>query len=74
MSENDARHLEKKYSISEAGALLGLSRVSVWREIRRKNLGSYQLLNRRLIGESHLRRYLEERELKVASRAEAKAA
>ena len=49
---------ESKWTIIEAAQLLSVSPTTVRREIRRRNLGSYRLARRRLIGESHLSDYL----------------
>jgi excisionase family DNA binding protein len=49
---------EDKFTITAAAQLLSVSPTTVRREIKRRNLGSYLLAGRRLIGESHLTEYL----------------
>lgn len=55
---------ESKFTITDAARLLSVSATTVRREIKRRNLGSYRLAGRRLIGESHLSDYLARREQK----------
>lgn len=56
---------ENKFTVIDTAQLLSLSPTTVRREIRRRNLGSYRLAGRRLIGESHLSDYLARREQKA---------
>jgi excisionase family DNA binding protein len=56
------RIYEKKYSIKETAHLLGVSEITVWREIGRNKLSCYRFGARVLIGEHHIEKYLMESE------------
>lgn len=49
---------EKKFSIEEAAAIIGISPSGVRLLLDNKKLGYYQSGKRRIIGESHLTEYL----------------
>jgi len=49
---------EKKFSIEEAGAIIGISTSGVRLLLNNKKLGYYQSGKRRIIGETHLNEYL----------------
>lgn len=51
---------EQKYSKDEAAQLIGVSPITVWREVKRGRLGCYRVCGGRvmLIGKSHIEKYL----------------
>jgi excisionase family DNA binding protein len=55
---------EPKYSKEEAAKLIGVSPITVWREIKRGKLGCYRVCGGRvlLIGKSHIEKYLADSE------------
>jgi excisionase family DNA binding protein len=55
---------EPKYSKDEAAKLIGVSPITVWREIKRGRLGCYRVCGGRvlLIGKSHIEKYLSDSE------------
>lgn len=57
---------EPKYSKEETAKLIGISPITVWREINRGRLGCYRVCGGRvlLIGKSHIEMYLSDREQK----------
>ncbi|HEV2706005.1 MAG TPA: helix-turn-helix domain-containing protein [Pyrinomonadaceae bacterium] len=58
------RTSEPKYSRDEAAKLIGISPVTVWREIQRGRLQCYRVCGGRvlLIGKSHIEKYLADSE------------
>jgi excisionase family DNA binding protein len=53
-----AEFFEEKYSTKEAAGILKLEESTVRKLLRRKKLGHYKLGRKRVIGKSHLLRYL----------------
>ena len=55
---------DPKYSKEEAAKLLGISAITVWREVERGRLGCYRICGGRVlrIGRSHIEKYLSEYE------------
>jgi excisionase family DNA binding protein len=49
---------EKKFSLEEAAAIIGISTSGVRLLLNNRKLGYYQSGKRRIIGESHLTEYL----------------
>ncbi len=49
---------EPRYSVKEAAAKLGISRVSLWRQVKAGRLGYYIICGRRVYGEHHLTAFL----------------
>ena len=52
-------------SVAETAELLGVSRDTVNTLLRRRELGSYKIGVRRVIGDGHIQEYLAEHELGV---------
>ena len=53
-----AKITEKKFSMEEAAAIIGISTSGVRKLLNNKKLGYYQSGKRRIIGEGHLTEYL----------------
>jgi excisionase family DNA binding protein len=60
------RASEPKYNKEETAKLIGVSPITVWREVNRGRLGCYRVCGGRvmLIGKSHIEKYLLESEQK----------
>jgi excisionase family DNA binding protein len=54
----DRKFLERKYSVEESAAILGIHPVSVRRIIAEGTMGAYRFRDRVLVGESHLEDYI----------------
>jgi excisionase family DNA binding protein len=54
----DSTYLERKYSVEESAAILGIHPVSVRRIIADGSMGAYKFRDRVLVGESHLADYV----------------
>lgn len=55
---------EPKYSVEEAAQFIGVSAITVWREVKRGRLRCYSLCGGRVlrIGRSHIEEYLSKNE------------
>jgi excisionase family DNA binding protein len=58
---------DPKYTVEEAAQLIGISPISVWREVKRGRLLCYRLCGGRVlrIGRSHIEEYLSKSEQKL---------
>ncbi len=59
--------LEKTYSVSEAAKILDVHRLTVQRYMTNKKIGYYRFGGKNKIGESHLRNYIAQAEVKAAN-------
>lgn len=64
LGTNTDKASEPKYTKDETAKLIGVSPITVWREIKRGRLGCYRVCGGRvlLIGKSHIEKYLSESE------------